>query len=220
MTSAAHPKQTDSRRDWRWSLVPLVLLVAAALLANAGASISEDANAAAGAINVTATVAPVASVVTNGCAANNMTSFTATLGGLGVGGTCTISFGSSNVSGIVLTADDSTQADQFFTAGSSYFVDHAGACGPLTGDEVGYKVTAISGSVTQNLCAGSSSTIGTNTFFSAIPNDVPSVVAADTVCTTTAIGTTHSCTIGVNTFETGSAAPATTYTGTISLASS
>ncbi|MCW2927098.1 MAG: hypothetical protein JWM86_1066 [Thermoleophilia bacterium] len=210
---------THRSRSWMW-FAPLVILAIAAFLAQSGVGMTGKAHAAAGSINVTATVGPVTSVVANGCAANNMASFAINPGALGVGGTCAISFGSSNVSGITLSADDSSQADQFFTSASTHFVDHAGACGALTGDEVGYKVTAISGSVTQNLCGGSSSTVGTNTFFSAIPNDVPSVVAADTVCTTTAIGTTHSCTIGVNTFETGSDAPAGTYTGTITLTTS
>jgi hypothetical protein len=194
-------------------LIPLVVLVAAAVLANFGVNMTRDANAATSTVVVTGTLGASASTMTDGCA--SAIGFTVTQGAYSAGN-CTITFGSTNSSGITLSVDDNTQADQFMTLNAGNFADAAADCAALaTTDQVGYKVLT-GGTATVNKCTAS----GTgNTNLSDIPNDVPSVVGADVACTTSAIGS-QTCPIEVGTLEVGSNATAGAYTGTILFTSS
>ena len=131
-------------------------------------------------------------------------------------GNCTITFGSSNTSGITLSVDDSTQGDAFMPLNATNFADATSDCAVMAAaDQVGYKVLT-GGTATVNKCVAS---VSGNTQMSDIPNDVPGVTAADVACTTSATGS-QTCPIEVGTFETGSNATAGAYTGTITFTSS
>lgn len=196
------------------SFIPLLILAVAAVLANAGVSMTRDARAATSNVTVTATVAPIASTVTDGC--SGAISFTITQGAYS-SGSCLLTFGSSNASGITLSVDDSTQADSFFPLNSSNFADATADCAAMAAsDQVGYKILTTSTTATVNKCTASATG---NTQISDIPNDVPSVVAADTACTTSAVGS-QACNFEIGTFETGSNATAGAYTGTVVFTSS
>ena len=212
MNALAQPR----RSMFRLSFVPLIVLMLAAVLANAGVAVTKDATAATDSVIVSATVSAVASTATNGCAADTMT-ITFTMATQSQG-SCTITFG-TNASGITLTVDDSTQADGFMTQGSNNFIDsNLADCSTFSGatDLVGYKIDT-GGSATVNKCTANAA--ATNAQWSDIPTDVPAVVGADTACTTSAIGT-QTCPIAVGMWESGSNAPAATYGGTITVTSS
>lgn len=199
----------------RLSLVPLLALLAIALLTNAGLEPARTAHAATDSVVVSSTVTATASTVTNGCASDTM-SISVGMSALSTG-TCVITFGSTNASGITLSADDSTPADQFMNEGAGNFADASAGCAAMaTTDQVGYKVDT-GGSATVNLCTAD--TAGTNAQFSPIPNDVPSATTPETVCSTNASGD-QTCPVVVGMFEAGGDAPAGTYSGTITLTSS
>jgi hypothetical protein len=123
-------------RGVRRSFIPLVVLVAAALLANFGVNMTRDANAATTTAVVTGTLGAAASTVTDGCSA--AIGFTVTVGTYSAGN-CTITFGSTNTSGITLSVDDNSQADQFMNLNAGNFADAAADCAAMAGsDQVGY----------------------------------------------------------------------------------
>ena len=196
------------------SFLPLVLVVLAAVLANMGVRLAPNANAATDNVTVSANAGAIASVVSNNCTGAIALTFTMNST---MYGTCQLTFGSSNTSGITLSVDDSTQGDQFWTQGTNNFVDGPAACGAISGDQIGYHVNT-GGTATVNQCTAVAA--GTNGQFSDIPNDTPSVIGADTVCTTPSAGNTFTCPVEVGLIETGGNAPAASYTGTMVFTSS
>lgn len=190
------------------TLLPLLAVLAVGLLANLGFHVSQDANAATNNVAVNANLGAVAPTVTDGCAgaisiAFSMSAYTA--------GSCTITFGSTNSSGITLSVDDNTQADAFMPQNANNFADASADCAALAAaDQVGYKVLT-GGTAAVNKCVASATG---NSQLSDVPNDVPGITGADVACTTTAIGT-QTCPIEVGMFETGGDAIAGAYTGTI-----
>jgi hypothetical protein len=212
---SAHVIQRPSTgRRLGWSLVPLALVVAAAIVANTGFGIARDANAATSSVVVNATVAATASTVSN-C---GTLTFGSILGATVTSATnnvsCTVTFGSTNASGITLTGVDAAPATNFWTQGASNFADAgAGACAAMSvaADTIGYKLTG--GTATKNLCAGVTSAANVNPNWSGVPK------APATLCTSTALGT-QTCVIAFGVNEVGSNAPAASYSGQMDLTSS
>jgi hypothetical protein len=200
------------RRGIVRSFIPLLILAVAAVLANAGVSMTRDAHGATSNVTVTATVAPITSTVSNGC--SGAIAFTVTQNNYS-SGSCALTFGSSNASNITLSVQDSTVGDAFF---ASNFADATADCAPMaSSDQVGYKIlSGANTTATVNKCSASASG---NTQISDIPNNVPIGTSADVACTTSAIGS-QKCEFEVGTFEAGSNAPAGAYTGTIVFTSS
>lgn len=214
MLTAAATK-TPRPTKFAWTIVPLALLVAAAVLANVGASVTPAATAATSAVTVSATVASNVTLnATAPCGGTTDTIAISVAQGGFAAGSCVVEYGASNNASLPLTVADSDGAAPFL---SGAFTDTAVACGggAMTGDSVGFKV-ASGGTATNNGCGtgtvgGAATAAGSNADYTAVPS------SATTACTTTATGT-QTCPIAIGIVETGSNATAGTYTGTLNLA--
>lgn len=122
------------------------------------------------------------------------------------GNGCAVDFGSSNDATTNLQVGSTAGA---FLAGG-VFGDHGGSCTALSGDTTGLKVSAVGAGVTAATgCTVSAA--GTNADFVGVPDTLTSI------CSSTIIGTTNSCTLAVGIIETGGDAPAGNYAGTLNL---
>lgn len=199
--SSAEAAVTRSCAAFRVPLALLLALLVSAAATNLGLTFAAPAfGASSDSVTVTSTV-PSNLQLTDGC--SSAIAITVSLGSY-AHGQCVFSFGSTNDSSTTLRIDSSAGA--FF--GSTVFVDRVGGCGVLGNDEIGFKVAAVSASVSAaHGCAVSAAT--TNGDYIAVP-DAPA-----NVCSASALGTTHTCEVAVGVKETGGDATAGTYSDTL-----
>lgn len=201
MSPLAEFRRPSPRSWYAWSFLPLMALCAAALLANAGATVTGSAKAASSNITVDATVA--SNVTLTPCA--SPLAIAVTMAGF-VSGTCNVTYGASNNAALPLQINDSNGTAPFL---SGVFANTAVACdAAMTGDAVGVKV-ASGGTATNNTCATPTAATD-NLDYQAMP------LTATTVCTTTVTGT-QTCPIAIGINEAGSDATAGTYSGIMAL---
>lgn len=190
-----------------WAILPLLLLAAAALLANLGFSPEQRAVAATDTVNVTATVSSSLSVADQCSGALGIT----VVLGAHADGTCAVQFGSTNDASVTLRA--AAAASPFIGS----FANEGATCANLGSDatpvdEAGLEVTAVGANVTKSWsCATGAASDNTLLSYAGL------TTTAANVCATTATGTTLSCTLGVGVFEAGSNLAPGSYTGTINL---
>lgn len=185
-------------------LIALVVLVAAAVLANLGMSPTPRANAAAtDSVLVTATIPSNLTVVD--CGANM--AIAVVLGGYD-DASCAVTFGSSNDSSVTLLAAGSTA-----TLFSSVFANEGGTCADLGGvDEAGLKIISVGANVS-NQWGCTAGGVGTN---NTLAHKGLTTTPAN-ICQTSLVGTTHTCTFGIGVFEFGSDAAPSAPTATVNL---
>lgn len=204
--------KTPRPTRFAWTIVPLALLVGAAVLANLGASVTPAATAATSAVNVSATVASNVTLnATAPCGGTTDTIAISVAQGGFAAGSCVVEYGASNNASLPLSVADSTGAAPFLSG--TVFANTAVACDTaMTGDAVGFKVAdnADLNAAANNTC-GTPTAAGTNLDYQAVP------VSATTVCTTVATGP-HTCPIAIGIVETGGDATAGTYSGILNLA--
>lgn len=194
-------RRVAHRATQRGFALAALALAALALVASLGIGLSREAHAATDTVAVTATVGSSVSVAD---ACSGAVSIAVVLGGY-ADGSCAIDFGSTNDSTTTLRIGSSAGA--FMSGG---FTDHVGACGVLSGDTAGVKVTSVSASVTSSLgCTVSAA--GTNADYLAVPD------AMSNACAATALGTTNRCTLAVGIKETGADTTAGSYSGTLNI---
>lgn len=189
-----------------WFAIPLVLLLGAGIVANAGVDPTPSAiGATTDNVTVTATVGSTLDMA-DGC--SGAIGITVAMGTY-AGGSCAITFGASNDSSVNLRASSSAGA---FLAPAN-FADEGGTCANLSAaDEVGLKVVSVTAPTTNTWgCAVGGVADNTLTSHKGVPD------AFTNVCLSAATGTTNTCTLGIGVFEFGSNAPANSYTGTLNL---
>jgi hypothetical protein len=195
-----------TRQAAGWYLAPLLLLNAAALLANHGMDPTPRASGAStDSVVVTATVASSLDVQDQ---CTGAVAITVVMGGY-ADGTCAINFGASNDPSVNLRV--SSSAGAFLSPAN--FADEGGACANLaTADKVGLKVVSVGAGVTNQWgCALGAAGNNATTSHKGVPD------AFTNVCLSSALGVTNTCTLGIGVFEFGSNATAGAYTGTVNL---
>ena len=203
------------RRNTIWLLLPALLLIVAAVLANAGVRFSPNADAASsGSVTVNASVSSATSVSVCGASIT----VPAVLGSAGAGQHqdqgCLMTFGSSNTASTTLRAYGA--AATFF---SSTFTDASGttnaACAALSGtsDIAGLKVATLAGGgATTTWCTGGVTALGSNGGYRDIPASATNICAGGTIGVSA-----NTCTLGIGVWEYGGNAAPASPTGTLNV---
>jgi hypothetical protein len=187
--------------------LPAILLIASAIVAASGASLSGAASAAP--TTVTATVGATGSI-TDGCAAGGITWAVPTTSTPTASAGCALVFGTNN--GSTTTVQISGNQTPFLQSGANNFGDAVGctAEASLAVSKAGVEVTANGASGSTGVTGGVIGTWCTGTL-----GQVRSVpTAATDICKETGVSTTGTCTLKYAANAAG-AQPSGSYTGTV-----